>query len=177
MESMKQLSLWSAYTRQEVPSFYFYRWWSSHLHPLDQVGLYNLTLLDMEQALEAVMGSAKKGAEKDKPFVFKGFVNVNLTSQQKEQFRAWDYDDATAVDLMEGLLRNGYKCSGSWDSKFSAFIVTLTCKEPGDANYGLAMSGRAATLREAEAVTVFKHFAVLEQVWETPVESDEDVLG
>jgi len=110
--------------------------------------------------------AAKKRAAK-KP-EFRGFVNHNLTKQEKVDFDAWL--DGKSVDelftWLEEMVDNYYKMSVKHDSYGGGVQVSLTCSKDTNIDYGLVMTSRAPDTYNALWLSCFKHVILFNSVWD-----------
>lgn len=87
------------------------------------------------------------------------FVDIRLSEGDKAKFLDWQSKQGDNVYAeLDSLLRANYKLSSSYDEANKCNIVSLTCREIGDVNYGFVLSSRAATIWDALALTLYKHF-------------------
>lgn len=87
------------------------------------------------------------------------FVNITLTESDKAKFAEWQGKQGSKVyDQLDGLIQSGYKLSSSYDEANKCNIVSLTCREIGDVNYGYVLSSRAGNIWDALALTLYKHY-------------------
>ena len=117
----------------------------------------------------------KVGKEAD--FEWKGFINVTLTSEQKEAFAAWDIQDA---DVWEGLAtyaQTGYKVQLSFNRQNDKFNCTFTGQPACGDNSGYAVSAFANSPYQAVRVGLFKVSSVLPEVWSEYDTSEADEIG
>lgn len=112
-----------------------------------------------------------------KEFVWMGFVNVNLTAEQKEEYRAWDVEDADVWDGIAGYCAAGYKIALSFNKQNDKFSCTGTAQPETGKNSGYAVSSFANTPYEAARVWLFKVSVVLPDVWTEHVGATLDEIG
>jgi hypothetical protein len=110
-------------------------------------------------------------------FVWQGFVNVNLTVEQKEEYRAWDVEDSEVWDGIATYCAAGYKVALSFNKQNDKFSCTGTGQpETGD-NSGYAVSAFANTPYEAARVWLFKVSVVLPERWKDHAADAPDDIG
>lgn len=117
----------------------------------------------------------KQTVEKD--FEWKGFINVNLTSDDKANYAAWDIHDQ---DVWEGLAtyaQSGYKINLSFNRQNDKFNVTFTGQPVCGENSGYAVSGFANTPYDAARVSLFKISTMLPEIWSEYDSSSVDDIG
>jgi hypothetical protein len=109
--------------------------------------------------------------------VWQGFVNVNLTVEQKEEYRAWDVEDSEVWDGIATYCAAGYKVALSFNKQNDKFSCTGTGQpETGD-NSGYAVSAFANTPYEAARVWLFKVSVVLPERWKDHAADAPDDIG
>jgi len=162
--------------KEEVGRLSF-RHFGTYWGGFDQVGMYNLVIADFDSKLANVLGDLTMAGKKDDNFTFKGFININMSVEQKNTFRAWDADTSEIDDMLATVLHQGYKLSAAYDNHNSAFVVSMTCKQAKLPNYGYTMSARAGDLKSAEALLMYKHFFLVGEVWESYSPTEDDLLG
>lgn len=99
---------------------------------------------------------------------FNGFVNYNLTNEDKEFYRAeWlgQHVEVTAQYLQQ-LVDAGYKITLSYSPQYEAYSATMMCTDKAHRDYGWCLSGKAgADVTEAINVLFFKHYHCLKEKW------------
>lgn len=134
----------------------------------------------MEEIMAASKNLKKKlnvsnGKEKD--FEWKGFVNVNLTQEQKEAFAAWDIQDADVWDGLATYAQTGYKVQLSFNRQNDKFNCTFTGQSSCGDNSGYAVSAFANSPYQACRVGLFKVSSVLPEVWSEYDSGEADEIG
>lgn len=106
------------------------------------------------------------------------FVDIPLAPYGKadveRRYANWDDLDAD----VRALFGSGYRVGISYNEGNHAYVVSLTCRAPGDPNYGCTFTGFAGDWVKAIQVVCFKHFVVTAGVW--PVDGAPppgDVMG
>lgn len=102
-----------------------------------------------------------------------GFVSCDLSTQRKEQFKAWSSGIETLEDYVSYLVQPGYKLSFSIDTYHDCLQVSWSCSAKGDPNEGWTLTARANELSKALAVLLFKHQVMLEGLWDSGLPSDQ----
>lgn len=110
-------------------------------------------------------------------FQWKGFVNVTLTSEQKEAFAAWDVQDGDVWDGIAQYCEAGYKIALSYNSANSSYSCTGTGQPDCGANSGYAISAHAKSPYDAARVWLFKVATILPDVWSEHVPAESDLIG
>jgi len=96
---------------------------------------------------------------------WKGFVDVKLTPQEKEQFLAWDVQDG---DVWTGLASMGeaaYKLSATYNKGNDNWTASYTCNDAGSANAGYTVNAHAKDIYTACRLLLFKTGVVLPPDW------------
>jgi len=100
---------------------------------------------------------------------FSGFVNHEMTRDEKNQYEQWSMavDDASLLDYLQELVDNGYKISLKYDGRNKTYQCSLTCSNPNHDDFGLVLTARAPDMFNLLRVAVFKHFVLLRGDWLT----------
>lgn len=112
-----------------------------------------------------------------KEFEWKGFINVNLSAEDKASFVAWDIQDGDVWDGIAQYAAAGYKIAISYNKQNDKFSVTGTGQPETGTNSGYAVSAFANSPYEAARVWLFKVTSVLPDDWTTYVTAAKDDIG
>lgn len=96
---------------------------------------------------------------------WKGFVNVDLTADQKTAVKALALDASAVWAVIFDLVDGGYKLTITYDRANGAYVVSMTAKAAQDVNAGLTLTARGGSVQGACASFVYKHSVVLEGDW------------
>ena len=96
---------------------------------------------------------------------WKGFVNVNLTNEQKELLGSWDIQDGDVWDGIATYCETGYKITVSYNATNKSFTSTAIGGEGTGKNAGRAVSAYAPTPYQAMRTLLFKISVILPAVW------------
>jgi len=96
---------------------------------------------------------------------FKGFIQHNLTAEEKKAYDNWTLSPDDLWDAIERIIDNGYKLSTSHDDYNSTRQASLTCNNPKLPDYGWVLVARAPDSFNAIALIVFKHTVLLGENW------------
>lgn len=129
---------------------------------------------DIVNKLRQEIGVAKKDFTDNG---WKGFINVSLTSEQKEQLSAWDIQDGDVWDGIATYCETGYKVSVSYNFQNKNFTATLIGGEGSNKNAGRAVSAFAPTPYQAVRTMLFKVSVMLPPVWTEYKASIGDDIG
>jgi len=135
---------------------------------------YTQEIFDMAAKIKSKIASGKV---RQQEFEWKGFINVSLTSDQKEAYKAWDVADDDVWDGISTYCAAGYKINLSFNKQNDKFNCTGTGQPASGANNGYAVSAFANTPYEAARVWLFKVSSVLPDVWSEFKTEDADDIG
>lgn len=93
------------------------------------------------------------------------WVHVDMTPEQKGEYRAWDFETEDVVEALGGFLSGGYKLTCNYNTSNSTFQASLICNAEKETNSGRGVSGYAATLWDAIRVAVYKVVVILPDDW------------
>jgi len=119
------------------------------------------------------MAATKKNA----PKTWNGFVNCELTAEDKAHFKVWDVEFADAFELLIGRVTEGYRLSYSFNKKNDSFICSLTAGEGTGANEGYTLSAFGKSVDTALRVLAYKDAFMLEGNWENAKVMPADDIG
>lgn len=101
---------------------------------------------------------------------WKGFINVELTDQQKPEVKELMRDMQSVWDEVIDLIAADYKLTVSFDGERSAWNASLTCRSTADRNGGLTLTGRGGSFVAALAALVYKHVRILNRDWSSALQ-------
>lgn len=93
------------------------------------------------------------------------FVDVTLSSEQREEFTVWERRSGDLVALLQSMADDGYRVGVSWSGAQQAYTVSITCRQEGSVNEGLCMTSFAKTLSTALWLALYKHVEVTQGDW------------
>lgn len=125
--------------------------------------------------LKGLLGMAAKSKAAAK--VWNGFVNVELTAEDKAYFRVWDVEVDDAFDLLLGRVVGNYRLSISYNKKNDNFIASLTANEGTGENEGYTLSAFGKDMPTAIRVLAFKDSYMLNGDWTTAKTAAKDDIG
>lgn len=129
---------------------------------------------DVAAKLKKALASGKVSR---KEFEWKGFINVNLTADQKEAYRAWDIADDDVWDGIASYATAGIKIQLSFNKQNDKFNCTGTGQPESGDNSGYAVSAFGNSPYNAARVWLFKLSCVLPDVWTDFVGAADDDIG
>lgn len=105
------------------------------------------------------------------------FVDLELTTPQKDGFREWNWGEADSLACIESMGQEGYKFGTRYDRTNGSWIVSITCAETSLPNFGWCLSARGRSFLHALAVVLYKHLIILRGDWGTSLSEDENDGG
>lgn len=124
--------------------------------------------------LRECVGVAKKTFENSD---WKGFVNVNLSPEQKESYAAWDIQDSDVWDGLASYGEKGYKFTLTHNKQNDNWVATYVGTADAGKNAGWAVTGFAKDPYNAARVLLFKVSSVLPDVWKDYKGTELDEIG
>lgn len=88
--------------------------------------------------------TAKSSSSPDNP-AFRGFININLSEEDRAKIKSSPTDEKLLLLTMEGMIKEGYKFSFSWDNYSQCFQVIGTRSAKDHPDYGILLSGRGSS--------------------------------
>lgn len=119
------------------------------------------------EAERKAKAAEKRRVNQPKKVEWKGFVECNLTAENKADLEGMDTE--TEFPFAEGmaeLVDEGYKISFSYDAKNKTHMVTLYDQNPQSDFAGYALTGRGASVRDAWDALMYRHIIILSDGWE-----------
>lgn len=94
------------------------------------------------------------------------FVQMELSNEQKAEFRALaSSGEFDRIDV-DGWLHEGYKLTINYDDAHTTVIASLTAQYTDMENSGLVLTARGSDFSTAVAVLYFKHrYIAPDQLW------------
>lgn len=102
-------------------------------------------------------------------FTWVGFLEVDLTPQQKDELKATDIALEYPLSELGTWVKNGYKVSFGLDKDGITYRAAMTDVDEGSPTCGYTLTGRGRTLEKAYASLMFKHRHILADGWHVPV--------
>lgn len=97
---------------------------------------------------------------------WKGYLYVNLDSEQEAAFEAWETERIFTINDVAILVDNGYKFSLTWDTFHSGFSASLYSASPKLAWTGYTLTAWAGDVETAMRLLFYKHYIIAEEDWE-----------
>lgn len=125
----------------------------------------------------AKTGSKKPATSKAKQSWEVTFVNVSLTSEHRDMLERWPMTPDEQMEYLGAMVESGYKQSWSYNPANDTHTFTLTCRDEGNPNNGLAVSSWGKTYFQAIKGLVFKLDQVLPEFWNEYRPGERDEIG
>jgi len=97
---------------------------------------------------------------------WKGYLNVNLGSEDEVLFDQWEVDRVFSLADVATLVDNGYKFSLNWDDFHDGFVAGLYSGNSKLAWTGWTLTAWAETVEECMRLLFYKHYVMCEEDWE-----------
>lgn len=138
---------------------------------------FNRSLEDIYTMAAKLKKAVASGKVERKEFVWNGFINVSLTADQKEAYRAWDIEDTDVWDGIAQYAVAGVKIQMSYNKQNDKFNCTGTGQPESGANSGYAISAFGNSPYNAARVWLYKVSAVVPDVWTEYEGAADDDIG
>lgn len=115
------------------------------------------------------MSKGKRPTQNRPDFEFKGFISLPLSAESKNQFRGWYGEGLDKEVDLGAILAGGYKLSASFYAGNGNFSASLTCVNPGDPNFGYALSAFGPDVSTALALVLYKHEVLASGNWKEAI--------
>lgn len=96
---------------------------------------------------------------------WKGFINIELSTPQKESAKVWADKPAILDEQIFQALSAGYKLSVTYSGDQDTVTASLSCLNEKSDNYQYTLTARARTPFLAIQVLLYKHFIVSKEEW------------
>lgn len=116
---------------------------------------------------------SQKKAKQAASFSGYEFLNVSLSSDDKERLVQLAANGEFGHENVYDLVSQGYKISFSRDTKNNTFIASITDNGEKSPTYRKILTGRGSTSVDAWASVCYKHFYKLGEDWSTAVAPTE----
>jgi hypothetical protein len=93
------------------------------------------------------------------------WVHVDMTPDQKGQYKTWDLEDDDVWELWGSYLAQGYKMNGVYIADSSSYQVSIICRDDDSVNAGMGVSAYAKDLKDAVRVALYKAEVILPPNW------------
>lgn len=99
------------------------------------------------------------------PAPFKGFIEYDLTEQEKRSLKEQSFDLVDANVCLTNLTQAEYRVSFGYDFYNSSFTCSLSHKDPKHENAGWVLVGRGSEPLKALKQAAYKHFTIFGEIW------------
>lgn len=124
-----------------------------------------------------LMETVNMATKKKYDGTWKGFVDVALTSKEKEDFAAWDVHDEDLWILYQEAIVSGHKFTMSFNKQNETFVAAFTGNEGTADNAGYTLSAFGRSWYDAIRVLLFKHAVLLDGDWSVAKDRTTDTIG
>jgi len=107
---------------------------------------------------------------------FKGFIEYDLTADEKIHLKAQEFDLVLANTEIENLVRDEYRVSHGFDFYKGVFTCSLSHKDPKHVNAGWVLVGRGSDPIKAFKQVLYKHKVIFDGVWSNARAMSRDEL-
>lgn len=128
----------------------------------------------LELEIRERLGMAKPN---DRQSTWKGFVDVKLTEQEKENFTQWDVHDNDLFLLLAEAVVAGHKQSLTWNKQNETYVFSFTGNEGAGKHEGYTLSAFAGDWYIALRVLLYKHHVLLEGDWSKAKDRPTENIG
>lgn len=142
-----------------------------------QVASFSASIREIEDMAAKVKKGIASAPKNKREYVFNGFVNVNLTAEQKEAYRAWDIVDDDVWDGIAQYAVADHKFSLSYNKQNESYNATATATADHPYNAGWAVSAYGSDPYNALRVLLYKLSAVLPDNWAEYQAENRDDFG
>jgi len=129
---------------------------------------------DMAQKAKKAVAAGKKSLPE---FVWKGFVDVKLSEQDKANYTAWDLADSDVWDGIATYCEAGIKIALTYNAQNASYTCSGTGQPAAGANNGYCVNAYAKSPYEAARVWLFKVSAILPETWSDYESGEADAIG
>lgn len=97
---------------------------------------------------------------------WKGYLRVNLTTEQDEAFDLWKVSQHVQLSDIDILLNNGFKFSLNWDVFHNGVSANLMATDVRLSWAGYVLTAWDTDVESAILLLFYKHYVVCEEDWE-----------
>lgn len=105
------------------------------------------------------------------------FVDLELTSDGKAEFKRWEWTDEDTIAYIERMGTEGYKIGARYDRANGTWIASLTCNDEKLPNYAWCLSARGRSWLHAFAILAYKDVVLLEGDWTESAKPEDNDAG
>ena len=133
--------------------------------------------IELESKIMANKTTKKPATQKAKQSWEVTFVNVQFTAADRTDLQSYPMTPDEQMDFIASYVESGYKQSWSYNPANGNHTFTLTCRDDGHPNNGLAVSSWGKTYFQAIKGLVYKIDQKLPEFWNEYQASDSDDIG
>lgn len=111
------------------------------------------------------MTTSAKSKKKNK-VEFKGYLRVNLTTEQEQHFDEWVPSQVFQISDFGILANSGFKLTVAWDDFHNGVVSSLYANDPKLSWSGHILTAWAESVEESIALLFYKHYIICEEDWE-----------
>jgi len=138
---------------------------------------WNLWYRQIKEQCDMARSSSSKPVDRPRDNMQTTWVNVNLTSEDKEVLKNAETSSDELAAALVALVLEGYEFRLKPSRKEDSYMAFLFPPDNGHAHSGFALSAFAADPRTALTVLLYKHFEVLGTDWTRNVSTSGDNFG
>lgn len=109
---------------------------------------------------------ARKKADKEPKFEWKGYVNINIPTNLVDQLEIYASDAKAVYADYNAMLMGNYQIKQFYDAYTESIKTVAVCYNHEDPNFGYAASAFAEDFFTSLAVLLFKHNVICEVDWD-----------
>ncbi|MCW4048085.1 MAG: hypothetical protein NWE99_11095 [Candidatus Bathyarchaeota archaeon] len=94
------------------------------------------------------------------------FINVPLSSAEKDELRSMPFTIEDVLDLVDVLALEGYRIGVSHDSKNRRFIASITDRRPDSTYTNVCITGSGSSAFNALVAVLFRHIYIAQRDWD-----------
>ena len=106
-----------------------------------------------------------KSKARVEPAPFKGFIEYDLTEQERADLKKREFDLVIADVALTNLVQDNYRVSFGFDFYNNTFTCSLSHKDSTHVNAGWVLVGRGSTPIKALKQVAYKHHEVFGEQW------------
>ena len=110
-------------------------------------------------------GKAPKGGKSER-FNDVQFIQRELDKNETAACKAWDVDESHVFDAIHKLCEGEYSFSLKWDSFSDCYACFVQFRGEDGPNKGFILTGRGSSPFKAAKQALFKHYQLLDCLWE-----------
>lgn len=96
---------------------------------------------------------------------FKGFIQHNLSAEEKKAFQEWVISGDDLWGWIDRLIDSSFKLSVSYDGYNKTCQASLTCNDEKSEDFGWVLVARAPDAYSVILLVLYKHTVLLSESW------------